>query len=306
MKNILILIISLFSLTSYSQTFYGYEVCDFNQGLNNINGPVSISRSDSSKALYKPQNVDIENGIINFVSLGFGGDITLKLQNKYPVNATTTLSMYETTYIYNDCSLYGESAEVYLSDDNINYVYLGETCLNSNTVFDVSQSGLDSIQYIKIVDVSDVSSFSNFSFVSDGYDLDGIEIFDNGPLPIVLTYFGVKYDKDLSIRFITASEANTDIFIVQSTIDLKNFEDVTTFKGSGYSSFERIYDRKLIFDPKSDITYFRLVEIDYDGNIYNYDIIPVNTEKSNVEVYYYDLLGRRISDDSVFKIKSKF
>lgn len=304
MKSILILILFLFSLTSYSQVFYGYDVCDFNQGPNNIGGPVSILRSDSSRALYSPENIDIETGTINFVSLGFGGDITLKLQSKYSINATTTFGIYETTYIYDDCDVYGEIAQIYLSSDNIDYVYLGETCLNSNTLFDVSQTGLDSIQYIKVIDISEASSFNKFSFVSDGYDLDGIEIFDNGPLPIILKYFGIEYDKNLSIKFITTSEANTDIFIVQSSIDLKNFEDVTTFKGFGYSTFERMYYKTLIFEPKSNITYFRLVEVDYNGNIYNYDIIPVNTEKSKIDNYYYDLLGRRVTGGTGYKLKT--
>ena len=307
MKNILILILSLFSLYSSAQGSYGYEVCDFNQGLNNNGSAVVSQRSDSSKALGKPQNVDIENGTVNFVSLGFGGDITLKLQNKYPVNPTTVLNIFETTWNYNNCNIYDERAEVYVSKDNLNYLFLGETCLNSNTSLDVYSTGLDTILYVKIVDVSDISTFSNFSFVSDGYDVDGIEIFDSGPLPIVLSYFGVKYEKNsLMVKFITASETNTDVFILQSSTDLNKFENLSFFDAAGYSSLERYYDRKLIFEPKSNVTYFRLVEIDYDGTSYYFDIIPVNTKSSSIDTYYYDLLGRRITDDSVFKIKSGF
>lgn len=307
MKNILILILSLFSLYSSAQGSYGYEVCDFNQGLNNNGTSVISQRSDSSKSLGKPQNVDIENGSINFVSLGFGGDITLKLQNKYPVNPTTVLNIFETTWNYNNCNIYDERAEIYVSKDNLNYLFLGETCLNSNTSLDVYNAGLDSILYVKIVDISDISSFSNFPFVCDGYDVDGIEIFDSGPLPIVLSYFGIKYEKNsLMVKFITSSETNTDVFILQSSTDLNKFENVSFFDAAGYSSLERYYDRKLIFEPKSNITYFRLVEIDYDGNFYYFDVIPVNTKNSSIDIYYYDLLGRRISDDSMFKIKSGF
>ena len=216
MKNILILILSLFSLTSYSQTFYGYEVCDFNQGLNNTGTNVPLNRSNTNKSLGIPQNVDVETGTINFFSLGFGGNITLKLQTTIEVLPTTTLSIYETTYGYNNCNTYGERAEVYVSKNNLNYFLLGETCLNNNTIFDVYQSGLDTIQYVKIVDVSNITSFSNFSFVSDGYDLDGIEVFNNGPLPIELKYFGVDFNQPyLNIKVITASEANTDKLIIE-------------------------------------------------------------------------------------------
>lgn len=307
MKKLLILTLSLFSLFCSAQGSYGYEVCDFNQGLTNNNTNVISERSNPTKALDKPQNFDIENGNINFVSLGFGGDITLKLQNMYPVTVNTNLSIFETTYSYTDCDIYGENAQIFVSKDNLNYFYLGETCLNTNTVFSLYQTGIDSVLYVKIVDVSDVTSFSNFSFVCDGYDVDGIEIFETGPLPIVLSYFGVEYkDKSLSIKFITSSESNTDVFIVQSSNDLKDFQNLCFFEAAGYSSFERLYDKKLIFEPKSNVTYFRLVEVDYNGDVYYFDIIPVNTKESEVDVYFYDLLGRRVTSESVFKIKNGF
>ena len=306
MKNLLILIFSLFSLFSSAQTF-AWEVCEFNQGTNNLGGTVAIERSNPDKALGQPQNVDIENSNINFVSLGFGGDIKLKLQNSIPVTPSTTMLIYETTFNYNNCSIYGETAEIYVSKNDVDYYYLGQTCLNDNTVLDVYQTGLDSVLYVKIYDVSDDSEFSRFPFISDGYDLDGIEFFENGPLPIVLKYFGVKYsDKNLDIKFVTASESNTDKFIVQSSIDSKKFDNIADFKAAGYSSYDRIYDRKLIFEPKSNITYFRLVEIDFNGNVYNYDIIPVMTVDEPIEYYYYDLLGRRVNGDNIIKIKSEF
>jgi len=307
MKSILILILSLFSLASYSQTFYGSEVCDFNQGLTNIGTSVPTNRSNVNNALGMPQNTDIETGIINFLSLGFGGEITLKISNKIEITPITTLNIYETTYGYTSCGVYNEEANVYISKDNVNFFLLGETCLNNNTVFNLSETGLDSMMYVKIVDISDVSKFSDFNFISDGYDLDGIVILDIGPLPIVLKYFDVNYnDNNLHVKFTTSSESNTDKFIIQSSIDADIFEDICDLKASGYSSFDRYYDKKLIFEPKSNITYFRLVELDYNGEYYYFDIIPVNTAKSEIENYYYDLLGRRVTDDSVFKIKSKF
>lgn len=306
MKNFLILIFSLFSLFSSAQTYYGYEVSDFNQGPNNLGGPVVPARSNPLLALGQPQNVDIENGSLNFVSLGFGGDITLKLQNKIEVDPTTTLSVYETTWTYTNCNIYGERAEISVSSDNSDFKVLGTTCLNSNTIFDVSQSGLDSIQYIKIVDISDVNSFSQFSFVSDGYDVDGVSVFNNGPLPIELKYFGIDYENPyISIRIVTGSEANTDKLIVESSTDARNFDYVTEFQAAGFSSFERQYDKKLIFEPKSQVTYFRLIEIDFDGKKFEFEMIVTNTKNLDpIEEYYFDLLGRKVnSNDAVFKVK---
>jgi hypothetical protein len=311
MKNLLILIFSLFSLFSSAQTF-AWEVCEFNQGTNNLGGPVAIERSNPDKALGQPQNDDIQSSNINFVSLGFGGDIKLKLQASIPVTPFTTMIIYETTFNFINCQSYPETADIYLSKNDIDYVYLGQTCLNDNTILDVYQTGLDSVLYIKVYDISDVTKFSGFSFISDGYDLDGIEFFENGPLAIVLKSFEVKYsNKNIYIKFITASETNTYKFIIQSSIDSKIFIDVVDFVAAGFSSFDRIYDRKLIFEPKSNITYFRLVEIDLNGNIYNYEILPIVTTDKQIEYYYYDLLGRRINandinNDRILKIKSEF
>jgi hypothetical protein len=287
MKNFLILIFSLFSLFSQAQTYYGHEVYSFNQGRNNLGGPVVTSRSNPLLALGQPQNIDIENGNINFVSLGFGGDIILKLQNKIEVVPTTTLSVYETTWNYTNCNIYAEKAEIFVSSDNSNYKSLGTTCLNSNTVFDVSQSNLDSIQYIRIVDISDPQNFSQFSFVSDGYDLDGVSVFNNGPLPIELKYFGIDFENPyLNIRIVTGSEANADKLVVESSIDASNFDFLTEFQAAGNSSFERQYDRKLIFEPESQITYFRVVEIDIDGKKYEFDVIVLNTKNLDpIETY---------------------
>jgi len=306
MKNVLILIFSLFSLFSYAQTYYGYEVSDFNQGPNNLGGPVITGRSNPMMALGQPQNVDIESGAINFVSLGFGGNITLKLENKIEVLPITTLSIYETTWNYTNCNIYGEKAEISVSVDNIDFKVLGTTCLNNNTVFDVSQSGLDSIQYIKIVDISNTSQFSGFTFVSDGYDVDGIIVFNSGPLPIELKYFGIDYENPfLNIRIVTASEANTNKLVVESSIDASNFNFLTEFQAAGNSSFERQYDKKLIFEPQSQITYFRLIEIDFDGKKFEFEMTVVNTDKLDpIEMYYFDLLGRRVnSSNAIFKVK---
>ena len=178
--------------------------------------------------------------------------------------------------------------------------------MNSNTVFDVSQSGLDSIQYIKIVDISNPSQFSGFTFISDGYDVDGVTVFNSGPLPIELKYFGIDYENPyLNIRIVTASEANTDKLVVESSIDASNFDYLTEFQAAGNSSFERQYDKKLIFEPQSEITYFRLIEIDFDGKKFEFEMTVVNTKKLDpIEMYYFDLLGRKVnSNDAIFKVK---
>ena len=103
----------------------------------------------------------------------------------------------------------------------------------------------------------------------------------------------------------TASEANTNKLVVESSIDASNFDYLTEFQAAGNSSFERQYDKKLIFEPQSEITYFRLIEIDFDGKKFEFEMTVVNTKKLDpIEMYYFDLLGRKVnSNDAIFKVK---
>lgn len=304
MRNFLILIFTLFSLFSSAQKWHGHSVVNFTQGLDNLGGVITPLRSDPKKALGEPQNSDRETGVINFVSLGFGGVITLSLENKIEVTPTTTLIIYETTFGYTKCNDYPEKSTVSVSKDGINFVPVGSTCLNDNTVFDIWFSGLDSIKYVRVLDTSPKSSFSRFSFRSDGYDVDGICVFNIGSLPIELKSFEIKWDGiSVEIRVVTATEENSDRIIIEASVDTEKFEYVTDFAASGFSTFDRTYTKKLIYEPKSDFTYFRVVELDFNGNRQYFDMIGVSTTTNAVEEYYFDLLGRRVQkEDAIFRV----
>lgn len=296
MKNILILIFSLFSMVSFSQV-YAWEVIQFNQGPNHLGGSVIAQRSDVSKALGAPQINNSPSAPINFVSLGFGGELILKIEESFTISPTSIMTVYETTHGFTVCNTYPEKAGIYISDDNQNYVYLGQQCINNNNIFNLYDSGLEEFSYIKIIDVSDITFFNRFNFTSDGFDVDGIKITDNGILPIVLKSFNATYSNGiLNVKFITASEQNTLKFEIEYSNDLLNFYTILEIPAYGNTSTDRIYERKIFFDPINNVTYFRLVEIDYDNNIFKFDIIPVNTKLNTVEKYYFDILGRRVNE----------
>ena len=48
-----------------------------------------------------------------------------------------------------------------------------------------------------------------------------------------------------------------------------------------------------------------VVEVDFDGEQFYFDIIVSNTRNlDKIEMYYFDLLGRRVnSEDAIFKLK---
>lgn len=149
------------------------EVISFNQGpASDLLSPVSSDRSDANEALGTPENSDAVTTPANnnFVSLGFGGSIVLKFGYPIKNGAGDDIFVVETTFNSNNannCSRYPERIRAYASQDNCNWVYLGEGC--QDTYFDLK--GLNWAQYVKIVDISNNGSFNG---LVDAYDLDGI------------------------------------------------------------------------------------------------------------------------------------
>ncbi|TVR79187.1 MAG: T9SS C-terminal target domain-containing protein [Chitinophagaceae bacterium] len=159
---------------------YATEVIEYQPGLNNLGQPVIDVRRDSTKAL-GPPDYNNAQGVVNFVTLGFGGHIILKFENPILNGPGPDLLYVETTWgNNNNCALYPERAEVYASQDNVTYYYIGETCLDG--VFDLDNAVddmgnpvyLPNAQYFKILDISDPNDFS-LSATSDGIEVDGLQ-----------------------------------------------------------------------------------------------------------------------------------
>ena len=148
------------------------EVISFFPGTkNDLLSPVDDNRLDVSKALGTPEDSDVASSEYNFVSLGFGGEITLKFA--YPIHNGEGDDLYvvETTFGNNaqNCARYPEKIRAFGSQDGCNWVYMGDGCQNS--YFDFQSLGW--IQYVKLIDISPVShSFGGG--LADGYDLDGV------------------------------------------------------------------------------------------------------------------------------------
>jgi hypothetical protein len=146
------------------------EVMSFMQGASSDGvSPVSADRSDASEALGAPEESDVQTSAANnnFVSLGFAGEIVLKFAYPIKNGAGDDIYVVETSFGNPSCARYPEKIRAYASQDNCNWVYLGEGC--QNTFFDLQ--GLNWAQYVKIVDITNPTSFSG---LVDGYDLDGV------------------------------------------------------------------------------------------------------------------------------------
>ncbi len=148
---------------AYAMTDYVDGVVSFAQGNDKNGDPIDPSRSDPTAAL------GAEDGA--FVSLGYGGELILS----FPifVGGNLTITAYETTY----GSYPEENADVYVSDDAVNWALIG-TASNlvsqpgndpHPSVFDL---GDDCIKYVKLVDATDSGLHGA---TSDGFDIDAVK-----------------------------------------------------------------------------------------------------------------------------------
>ncbi len=152
----------------------GGSIISFDQGTRKDGRRISRFRSNPDRAIGNPR----ERRYFNFVSLGFGGSITVELNNEIFDNKDTNeFAIFESTGFFDNipCHYYPEAAEVFASQDGVEFVSLGTTCQDGE--FDLATGNLRSAKYIKVVDTSDKAVFPWFA---DGYDLDAIVCLENG------------------------------------------------------------------------------------------------------------------------------
>ena len=113
-----------------------------------------------------------------------------------------------------------------------------------------------------------VTAFSPFTF---GSKLSGVN-----PLPISLLEFKATCLADaIVLNWSTASETNNDYFIVERSLDGKDWTDIGHVKGAGTSSSVKKYATTDDF-KSSDLVYYRLTQVDFDGRKESFDLIAVS------------------------------
>lgn len=106
-------------------------------------------------------------------------------------------------------------------------------------------------------------------------------------LPIELTKFDAELNskRTVDVSWTTETEINNDYFIVEKSIDLQTWEKIAEVNGAGNSSQTINYyteDKT----PIIGMNYYRLKQVDYDGQISISDIRAVNLEiMESVSIY---------------------
>jgi hypothetical protein len=110
------------------------------------------------------------------------------------------------------------------------------------------------------------------------------------PLPITLSSFTATYMEESNsvlTNWVVASQLNNREFIVEKTRDGANYEDIATVAGAGTTPFPKTYSTEDLH-PDPGVSYYRLVQIDEDGNETSFDPVPVfigNNQSASVNLF---------------------
>lgn len=155
---------------------YAVEVIQYLPSKRNDGTFIPEEFQNAEKALGAPENDQSSN----FVSLGFGGQITLMFAEPIANGNGADFKVFETTTNNSNCQRQPKNIYAFASFDGCNYVYCGKGCQDAE--FDLG--ALSQAKYIKIIDCSNPSS--NYeNQVSDAYRLDGIQSLNGQAITII-------------------------------------------------------------------------------------------------------------------------
>ena len=121
--------------------------------------------------------------------------------------------------------------------------------------------------------------------------LEGFSWFNIGgdnetPLPVeLLSFSGVCSENEIKLTWSTASEFNSDYFEIQKSIDGNNWRSIQTQAAAGISS--SLLNYSFSDFEKSDGAYYRLNQVDINGDTRMYDPIFVDCEGNASQLITY-------------------
>ncbi len=120
---------------------------------------------------------------------------------------------------------------------------------------------------------------SDFTIANTG--MTGFSFFNIGsgnanPLPVTLLDFSANCNEksQVNVQWTTASEQNSQSFIIERSRDLTEWQFVTTVNAAGNSNYNIDYST-IDTDPFSGVSYYRLVQVDFNGQESIYGPISV-------------------------------
>src|SRR5690554_3807751 len=151
----------------------------------------------------------------------------------------------------------------------------------ASTIRGISNSGnygtnIHSIANTQYVEFS-IEQFSEFFLHKNN---------SGSPLPVTLTHFSAVCDNEMSIKWSTASETNSDYFSLEKSRDGENWLLVAEQTAAGNSNATINYNQ-IDTERWNGITYYRLQQVDINGdqNMYGPISVSCSGERNSLSVY---------------------
>ncbi len=106
------------------------------------------------------------------------------------------------------------------------------------------------------------------------------------PLPIeLLTFEASARNKGVMLKWVTASELDNEYFIIQHSVDGVDFDEIGIQEGEGTTAVQQTYTFTHR-DVNKGIHYYRIIDVDFDGNKEKSEIISLQIIGENEIVVY--------------------
>ncbi len=183
----------------------------------------------------------------------------------------------------------GETGLVPASTDTIeeNGTFPGETTDGDCSELNVTAGEV----YVMMLD--------NWSSSTIGFQLNwnlsnGATLDCTPPLPITLEHFEAKCEGNKTLlEWVTQSELNNNFFVIEKSDENFNFKEIGKVFGAGTTNTPQYYSF-IDEEINHQTSYYRLLQVDYDGSLEYHNIISSNCHDYNFKVVRSKLTSNKL------------
>lgn len=181
------------------------------------------------------------------------------------------------------------TGDVEVRDNSQLDIAAGDTCLIDGDLLVHGNGSMDVEGYLQVT--GDVTTSGNGSVCGTGITEVWGNISGSGwcmglsVLPVELLSFNGSLDENQQIvlKWATATENNNSHFLLEKSSDGLDFQFVTEVQGAGNSSEETRY-AFTDTEPLTGTSYYRLTQVDLDGQTEVFDILAVQVEDNSAGI----------------------
>lgn len=250
-------------------------------------GTYTVTTSKYIGIIFNGQTIDVSTGIVtgNASSTGLL-DVLNSYLSTFPSLTVPDYSINESVGALTvTVSLTEASANEirvrYSSSDTVAVAGSDYTATSGQLIFAPNQTSITLTIYVLtdlLAEPSELFYLNLYNPVNASItnSTSNITILDNPPLSVELVRFNASCQADCTlIEWKTATEKNSDFFIIERKLQDENWKSIAQIKAAGQSSIDLDYVHKDT-DPYVLDKYYRLIQVDVDGQSRVYDPVAVN------------------------------